>query len=223
MKTELPKYVGYAEIADATGIERHTIQRLMRRGKFPKPDALPTKENRWRLSVVADWLDERKADLAKSAATDPSKLKPDEVSVALEALATRFLGLHNEPLAPGDVLSVGVQRQLTDEQRAAIAHNAAAEQRSLIEGIVDRLDGLHYVEALMLQRAFLPPLRRFADAALTQLGIEINMTDAEWREAAMLIVERMVNGETLPAGGHPREVVEALANDGVLGRQARTE
>lgn len=51
-KAELPKYVGYAEIAEATGIERYTIQWLMKRGKFPKSDALPTKENRWRLAVI---------------------------------------------------------------------------------------------------------------------------------------------------------------------------
>ena len=56
IKAELPKYVGYAEIAEATGIDRRTIQRLRERGKFPKPDALPTKENRWRLTVVLDWL-----------------------------------------------------------------------------------------------------------------------------------------------------------------------
>ena len=221
-KIELPRYVGYAEIAEATGIDRRTIQRLMERGKFPKPDALPTKENRWRLSVVADWLEQRSAEqlaaLSDSAVTDPAKLKPEQVVDALEALASRFIALHGEQVQPGDVLSVGVQRQLTDEQRSAIAHNAAAEQRELVAGIVDRLDGLHYVEALMLQRAFLPPLRRFADAALTQLGIEISMTDAEYRAAAMLIVERMINGETLPAETHPLGVIETLTEDGVLRR-----
>ncbi len=221
--TELPWYVGYAEIAEKTGVDRRTIQREMARGNFPKPDALPTKENRWRLEVIADWLAKRNAAqiaaLSDVAVTDPAKLKPEQVVDALEALASRFIALHGEQVQPGDVLSVGVQRPLTDEQRSAIAHNADAKQRELIEGIVDRLDGLHFVEALMLQRAFLPPLRRFADEGLKQLGIEISMSDSEWREAGLLLVDRITNGETLPANTHPREVVEALADDGVLKRE----
>ena len=154
--------------------------------------------------------------LVKLAVTNPSAIRDENLPDALEALATRFLGLHNEPLSPGDVLSVGVQRPLTDEQRAAIAHNADTKQRESIEGILANLDGLHIVEAMILQRAFLPPLRRFADEGLKHLGINITMTDGEWREAALLIVDRVVNGETLAPNMHPREVIETLADDGVL-------
>ena len=88
---------------------------------------------------------------------------------------------------------------------------------------VAAIDDLHIVEAMMLQRAFLPPLRRFADEGLKQLGIDIAMTDTEWHEAGMLIVERMVNGETLAANTHPRDVVLALADDGVLSHTSGAE
>ena len=100
IKVELPSYVGYAEIAEATGIDRRTIQRLMERGKFPKPDALPTKENRWRLSVVTNWLEQRNAEqlaaLSDSAVTDPAKLKPDQIVDTLQRLE-RTLRRHKRP------------------------------------------------------------------------------------------------------------------------------
>lgn len=221
LKTELPRYVGYAEIAEATGIDRRTLQRLIARGNFPKPDALPTKENRWRLEVIAEWLEKRNARqtaaLSDLAVTDPAKLKPDQVVDALQQLGARFASIHGQPVAPESV--VGVTYQLTDEQRLVVAHEAAAKQRELIEGIVDRLGGLHFVEALMLQRAFLPPLRRFADEGLKQFGIDINMSDAEWREVGLLLVDRVINGDVIEPSTHPREVVETLANDGVLAKR----
>jgi len=216
---ELPRLVGYSELQDKFGLTRRQLERMQRDGRFPLALRLTGdtgNKRAWPLEQVLAWFDEQRAGLVKLAVTNPSAIRDENLPDALEALAGRFIALHGEQLAPGDVLSVGVQRPLTDEQRAAIAHNAAAEQRALIEGIVQRLDGLHYVEALMLQRAFLAPLRRFADAALTQLGIQINMTDAEWREAGMLIVDRVINGEMIPTSTHPRDVVETLADDGVL-------
>ena len=217
-KSELPRYVGYAEIADATGIERHTIQRLMKANKFPRPDALPTKGNRWRLSVILEWLERRNAEqvarLSDSSMSDPAKLKPDQLVDTHRALAVRLAEAQGLKLDPDSVL--GFTYQLTDEQRLIAANEVAAKQRDLVSGIVDRLDGLHFVEALILQRAFLAPLRRFADESLAQLGIQINMTDGEWREAGLLIVDRIINGDVFESATHPRDVMDALVSDGVL-------
>lgn len=220
IKTELPRYVGYAEIAEETGIERHTIQRLMKAGKFPKPDLLPTKENKWRVTVINSWLEQRNAEqisrLNERAKSDPAKLKPDQLVDAHRALAARLAEAQGIKVEPDAIL--GFTYQLTDEQRLAVANDAAAQQRQLITGIVDRLDGLHFVEALILQRAFLPPLRRFADEALVHIGIQISMSDDEWREAGLLIVDRVINGEAFEPNTHPREVMDALVDDGVLSR-----
>lgn len=221
---ELPQLVGYQEIQDKFGLTRRQLERMQRDGRFPLAMRLTGdggNKRAWPLDQVMTWYHEQLAGLAKSAVTNPSAIRDENLPDALEALAGRFIALHGEQLTPGDVLSVGVQRPVTDEQRAAIAHNAAAEQRALIEGIVGRLDGLHFVEALILQRAFLPPLRRFADETLKQLGYDISMTDGECREAGLLLVDRLINGETLPAGTHPREVLETLADDGVLARAAK--
>lgn len=223
---KLPQYVGQRDVAKMLGKCVRTLQRIRNDDpSFPTPVLNGKQQKAWRIADILAWDDARHAagqqELVASAVASPDAVSDDRLPDALEALATRFLGLHGEQLVPGDVLSVGVQRPLTNEQLSAIAHNADAKQRELIEGILTRLDGLHMVEAMMLQRAFLPPLRRFADEGLKQLGIDITMTDTEWHEAGMLIVDRVINGETLAPNTHPREVIETLAEDGVLARRPR--
>ena len=220
-RAELPRYVGYAEIAEATGIDKRQIQREMARGKFPKPDALPTKENRWRLSVVLAWLEQRNAEqianLSDLAVTDPAKLKPEQLGDALQALGARLASLHGQQIAADDV--VGITYKLSDEQRAAIAHNAAAEQRELIEESLKRLEAMHSIEALLLVRSFLPQLAPFADSLLKHMNLDIYMSKEDWAEIGWRLVDRIVNGETLPEQMRPRDMVEALADDGVLSRK----
>lgn len=134
-KSELPKYVGYAEIAEATGIERHTIQRLMKAGKFPKPDALPTKENRWRLSVVHDWLEQRNTEqiaaLNERATSDLTKLKPEQLADAHQALAARLATVQGLKLKPDDIL--GVCYRPTSEQIAAAQSSMAAQRAAELD------------------------------------------------------------------------------------------
>lgn len=134
-KAELPKYVGYAEIAEATGINKRQIQRLIERGKFPKPDALPTKGNRWRLSVVLQWLEQQNAEqiasLSDLAVTDPAKLKPEYLGDALQAVGSRLASLHGHEIAPDDVL--GITYQLTEKQLAALAE----EREQLLGDLID--------------------------------------------------------------------------------------
>lgn len=129
--TELPRYVGYAEIAEETGIERHTIQRLMKAGKFPKPDLLPTKENKWRVTVIKSWLEQRNAEqisrLNERAMSDPAKLKPDQLADTHRALAARLAEAQGVKLDPNDVL--GFTYRLTGEQSAE-AQKALAAQRA---------------------------------------------------------------------------------------------
>lgn len=220
-RDELPKLVGYREIFERFGLTRRQLERMQRDGRFPLAMRL-TGENgnkrAWPLEQVLAWYDEQRAGLVKLAVTNPSAIKDDQVPDALQALGARLASLHGQEIATDDV--VGITYKLTDEQRAAIAHNAAAEQRELIEGILERLDGLHIIEALILQRAYLAPLRTLAEDCLRQFGVEISMTDDEWSEAGWLIVDRIVNGKTIASSVHPREVVEALADDGVLSRKS---
>ena len=109
-RTELPRYVGYVEIAEATGLDRRQIQRLMARGKFPKPDGIPTKENRWRLSVIVEWLEQRNADqiaaISDSAVTDPAKLKAEQLEDVLSGAAIELARRAGIELPAGSFVSV---------------------------------------------------------------------------------------------------------------------
>jgi predicted DNA-binding transcriptional regulator AlpA len=193
-KTELPRYVGYAEIAEATGIERHTIQRLMKSGKFPKPDALPTKENRWRLAVVSDWLEQRNAEqiaaLSDSAVTDPAKLKPEQVVDALRTLSARFAAINGIDLAPDDIL--GFTYKLTDEQRAALTRQAGEASSSFCEAF-GRLDP---IRALLVVGGLMPVLRPMVDSFLEKMvGVRPGESHEELRDLAVDILCQSKEGE----------------------------
>jgi len=110
--SELPRYVGYVEIAEATGLDRRQIQRLMAQSKFPRPDGIPTKENRWRLSVIVDWLEQRNAEqiaaISDRAVTDPSKLEPEQLEDVLSGALTELARRAGVELPSGSLVSVNV-------------------------------------------------------------------------------------------------------------------
>jgi len=196
-KTELPRYVGYSEIAEATGIEKHTIQRLMKAGKFPKPDALPTKANRWRLSVVTTWLEQRNAEqiatLNDSAETDPSKLRDDQVGDAIQALGARLASLHGDKIAPEDI--VGVTRKLTNDEREALQRNADAQLQERYDAIADAFARLDVIRAWLVVAGLLPSLRPAADRFLeTIAGLRPAETPEEMRALAIDILDQALDG-----------------------------
>jgi hypothetical protein len=92
----------------------------MARGKFPKPDGLPTKENRWRLSVVSAWLEQRNAEqiaaLGDLAVTDPAKLKPEQVGEAIQKLGARLAAQYGDQVAAENI--AGVIHRLSDGETA---------------------------------------------------------------------------------------------------------
>ena len=193
-KTELPKYVGYAEIAEATGIDRRTIQRLMERGKFPKPDALPTKENRWRLSVVTDWLEQRNAEqlaaLSDSAVTDPAKLKPDQIVDTLRVLSARFAAINGQEIAADDIL--GFTYRLNDEQREALG----AQANSTAVTFCETFGRLDEVRALLVVGGLMPVLRPLVDSCLAaKFGVRPGESHDELRDLAVDILCQSMEGE----------------------------
>jgi predicted DNA-binding transcriptional regulator AlpA len=225
---KLPRYVGQRAVAEMLGKSVRTLHRIRNDDpSFPKPVLNGKQQKAWRVGDIIAWDDARRLaaqqGLVASAVTSPDAIPDDDVSSALEALAARFIALHGEQVAPGDVLSVGIQRQLTDEERAAIAHNAAAKQRELVESGLKRLESMNSIEALLLVRSYLPQLGPFADVFLKRVGLDINMTKEDWIETGWCLVDRVVNAETIAESAMPREVLEALADDGVLSRTAASE
>ncbi len=55
-----PRRIGIAELEQRLGIDRSTIWRWYRAGKFPEPEYL-TDRRTWRLEVVEAWEQERLA------------------------------------------------------------------------------------------------------------------------------------------------------------------
>lgn len=175
-KTELPRYIGYAEIAEATGVERHTIQRLIKVGKFPRPDALPTKENRWRLSVILEWLEQRNAQqiarLTDSSVSDPTKLKPDQLVDAHRALAVRLAKAQGVDIDPDAV--IGFTYRPTDQEAAAARSELAAQQAALLAAQFnmwgDLFAALDCERAMVVANWLFPALRKQWSETARQTG-----------------------------------------------------
>ena len=219
----LTKYVGYREIRDAFGISTRTIQDMVRKNEFPQPVRLPGRVGgpvSFRLQDVIEWDELRRTHqrthLRQLAVADPSRLKPEQLADALANFGARHASaLAGREVSPSEI---GLTYPLSSAERAVIAEAAAAQQQAAINDLIDRLDGIHTIEALILMRAFLKPLRNTAEQALLQLGVPITMSDLEWREAAVLICERLWNGETIPAQTMPRDAADVLVDGGVLKR-----
>jgi predicted DNA-binding transcriptional regulator AlpA len=110
-KNSLPKYVGYAEVEQALGIGTRTIQRMVRQGRFPKPEQLAPNRVGWREEVVMGHLDKGKASLASAAVLQPDKLKPEQLAPTMRDLAARMVAEKvGEPVRP-EQITLHIQRK----------------------------------------------------------------------------------------------------------------
>jgi predicted DNA-binding transcriptional regulator AlpA len=196
-QSELPKYVGYAEIAAATGMDKRQIQRLMARGKFPKPDGIPTKENRWRLSVILEWLVARNAEqmatISDLAVTDPAKLKPEQLEEALSGAAAELARRAGIDLPPGSHVSVNVP--LSDEQQAALQRSAVEARDAAANALFAAFEQLGEGRAMLVAAGLMPSMLTImrhlcGDHADALLG----GSDAERRAQALAILGQVMDG-----------------------------
>jgi hypothetical protein len=149
------------------------------------------------------------------AVEDPSKIADRDVEAAIAEIGARLASARlGRSISPEDI--TGLTRKLTDDERVAVAEMAAGRQRALIAELVAGLDQIHIVEALILVRGLLKPLQPFADRTLQAAGLSIEISDAEWRDVCLLIIERLLEGERFDPAASPLSVADELACDGTL-------
>jgi hypothetical protein len=121
---------------------KRQIQRLMARGKFPKPDGIPTEENRWRLSVIVDWLEQRNADqitaISDRAVTDPAKLKPEQLNAVLSSAFNEWA--HRSGASIEDGSAIVAVPPSAHAQAAQCASDASDQGAQLLADAFARLD-----------------------------------------------------------------------------------
>ena len=154
-RTPLPRYVGYAQIEEHFLIDRRSVQRLRRDGRFPQSvTATPGKNGRaiFLLDDVLRWDAERGQGLAKSAVTNPDDLSPDEIEYQVRICAAEALSSHiGKPVDP-KALELRQTRRLT-EGEFAVAETEDHRIRA------DYLSRLTVDEALAVVATLLPQLR----------------------------------------------------------------
>ena len=90
----LPRFVGYAEVFDALGVSKSTLERMVRDECFPKPVQLAPNRVGWQVEVVTAWLADRSKGLVAHAVAHPEDLEPEQLEdqaldLALQALSKR--------------------------------------------------------------------------------------------------------------------------------------
>ena len=120
----LPKFVGYAEVEQAIGVSRSTIERMVREGTFPSPIQLSANRVGWRLETVLAWLAEREKGLAAKAVTNPEDLSPDQLGDAAHEYAARaFSKQLGEPVST-EQISIQLERPMTEAEAKAYRDKA---------------------------------------------------------------------------------------------------
>jgi predicted DNA-binding transcriptional regulator AlpA len=214
----LTKLVGYAEIEAAYGIKRRTLERMQDDGRFPRAVQISPNRRAWPLSVVEAWFEQRSRSLSNMAVIQPDDLRPDQIGDAIAKLGARLASTAaGRKIEPSEILGVTVRP--TPDQIQTAVDDAAHRSQLIQERLIDALKGLHIAEAFVLVRAFLPPLAKLAEGSLERLtGKSFKLTGSQWREVAMFIINDLLDGEITPPATHPRDVFEAMADDGVLSR-----
>lgn len=151
---DLPKLIGYAEIEDWYDIDKRTIQRRMREGKWPRPMEGSGK-NFWYLDDVLAALDGMRRGLIAAAVCDPSKVKPEQLSDATFELAAKLTGVPKDQLAIGQRLEGDTE--LDGFGRAMLPAMAA----------LDRLD---HRQAAIVVYGLVPALRPLMTELLRSMG-----------------------------------------------------
>lgn len=187
----LPELVGYAEVAAEFGVSRRTIERMVRKGKFPAPLQITDNTVRWELATVNAWFEERKQGLAARAVENPDQLAPDLIAPAMRQLGARLVAAHiGEPVAPEQI-------RLLFER--TLSNSALAEHRGhLLAKFEELFHDFDYWRALLVALAVFPALRaRFAEEVgperdpehLRELAIA-SIDDEMWAEIERSSAER---------------------------------
>jgi len=174
-KAGLERYVGYAEIEEAYGYDRRTIQRLKREGKFPREVSLPGRRGgpvTFRLADVLRWDEERRAHLTKISALDPDKLRPEQVEDAAYELAARHISNQlGQSIATDKVVLGFIQQRSPDET----ADEFFANWTTIWTELEERFSKLDEVQSNAVAFGLFTALRSRAalmNAKAAQLGLK---------------------------------------------------
>ena len=197
----LPQFVGYTQVADALGVSKRTVERMVRDGKFPVPISLSPNRVGWRVEVVRAWLDERGKGLAARAVNDPNDLDVDELLQATRDLIVEALSRsEGKPVDPASVASLTVSRTVSEDE---FRHLEAQEFAVYAE----RFKSIDLSRSLFLAAWLFPELRPYLSTerdvttralrdpvALARLG-PLALHDDTWFESEDDLVEAQVRAD----------------------------
>ncbi len=148
----LPRLVGYAEVCDALGVSKSTLERMVREGKFPKPVQLAPNRVGWQVDVVTAWLADRSTGLVAHAVTHPEDLEPDQLEDHARDLAARALSKRTGKPVDATDLSLHLTQHITGDDFVALETEEHQFRAAYLAQLPDD-------EAAVVAATLLPQLR----------------------------------------------------------------
>lgn len=193
-KAGLPKLVGYRELEEAFGFSRKQLDRMQKDGRFPRAMHITGaggNRRAWELAAVLDWLDSQRNRVTSLAATDVSKLKPEQLDDAISN-AVSELARRAGVVVPADSL-FALHAPMTAEQQAAVQRTAAEQRTEAANALADAFAQLDINRACLVAGVLMPVLRPLTDRVLlNNTGIENNVPAGELRALAIDILDQAI-------------------------------
>jgi predicted DNA-binding transcriptional regulator AlpA len=164
----LPRIVGYSEVVSALGVQRRTIERMVREKKFPAPIQLSSNRVGWRVNVVIDWLKEREARVLAFSKEDLSGKDPQQLAEGTARLGAALLtGISGQLVKPEDIR---LGRVATPAESDVIWKASWEHRHQIINTMFVDLD---FPEALIVVHALFPPLRTMTGEIAKRGGLSL--------------------------------------------------
>ena len=167
---QLPLVVGFAEVCNALGLSRSTIERRIRDGSFPKPALLSKNRVGWLAATIKEWQGQR---LDTFAVSDPTKLQPE---AAFDAAVANLADTYSR-LSGDSASHVAFMRHATP---AELQQQAAAESAGIAQ-MLKALDSMSPTDA-----------KRAAGLLFPRLTNEASLDRAERVEGLCELIGRAV-------------------------------
>ena len=109
----LTPLVDYRDVCRWSRISQRSVERMVRRGEFPKPIPLPSKIVRWEAKTVQDWMKKCIAG-GGQIISHPEDLTAEAIPAQLQSLAAKFISAQMETDVRSEDVTFHIERRSLD-------------------------------------------------------------------------------------------------------------
>ena len=167
---ELPRLVGYAELAKVYGWQKRSLQRAVNAGKLRRPMIVAGGRAAWYDTDIKDYLARLGGELEAIAVSDPDKLLPEQIEDAAVELSARLMtNVLGEKVSADDVV-IGAVKKLSPADAETVGYT---RWLGLWAAIEEHMSTLDHLQSLAVAYGLFPAMRPWLDDIANRGGKRI--------------------------------------------------